>query len=82
MNVAGKEELLFFLMTFLTSTWYIKNPYLKNKIIDTLFYSSVSYYQGQDSLLGNLLNGHPIALNNLIPALTTNYIGTLSALTL
>ena len=63
-------------MTFLTSTWYIKNPYLKNKIIDVLFYSSVSYYQGQDSLLGNLLNGHPVALKNLIPALTTNYIGT------
>ncbi|KZV65315.1 hypothetical protein PENSPDRAFT_614272 [Peniophora sp. CONT] len=74
LNVAGKEELLVFLMTFLTSTWYIKNPYLKNKIIDVLFYSSVSYYQGQDSLLGNLLNGHPVALKNLISALTTNYI--------
>jgi hypothetical protein len=25
---------MMFLLTFLTSTWYIKNPFLKNKLID------------------------------------------------
>lgn len=33
-ELAGKTELLVFVLTFLTSTWYIKNPFLKSKIND------------------------------------------------
>lgn len=33
-ELAGKMELLVFILTFLTSTWYIKNPFLKSKIND------------------------------------------------
>jgi len=29
----GSNELVDFSMTFLTSTWYITNPYLKSKLI-------------------------------------------------
>lgn len=32
LDLSGKEELLVFALTFLTSTWYIKNPFLKSKI--------------------------------------------------
>jgi ubiquitin conjugation factor E4 B len=32
--MAGRPELLIFVLTFLTSTWYIKNPFLKSKIND------------------------------------------------
>lgn len=33
-ELSGKNELLIFTLTFLTSTWYIKNPFLKSKIND------------------------------------------------
>ncbi len=33
-ELAGKVELMTFVLTFLTSTWYIKNPFLKSKIND------------------------------------------------
>ncbi|KAH9997987.1 ubiquitin elongating factor core-domain-containing protein [Russula vinacea] len=55
------------------STWWIKNPFLKNKIIDILFCSCYTY-RGQSSLLGSLLNSHPVALKYLMPALTHFYI--------
>ncbi|KAF9241107.1 ubiquitin elongating factor core-domain-containing protein [Melanogaster broomeanus] len=32
LGLSGKDELLTFALTFLTSTWYIKNPFLKAKI--------------------------------------------------
>jgi ubiquitin conjugation factor E4 B len=31
-DLSGKNELVLFALTFLTSTWYIKNPFLKAKI--------------------------------------------------
>jgi len=33
-ELAGKVELMTFVLTFLLSTWYIKNPFLKSKIND------------------------------------------------
>lgn len=33
-ELSGKDELLTFTLTFLTSTWYIKNPFLKSRIND------------------------------------------------
>jgi ubiquitin conjugation factor E4 B len=33
-DLSGKVEMLIFAVTFLTSTWYIKNPFLKSKIND------------------------------------------------
>jgi len=33
MMTQGSNELVDFSMTFLTSTWYITNPYLKSKLI-------------------------------------------------
>jgi ubiquitin conjugation factor E4 B len=34
LELTGKEEVLIFTLTFMLSTWWIKNPFLKNKIID------------------------------------------------
>jgi len=34
LELTGKEEVLIFTITFMLSTWWIKNPFLKNKIID------------------------------------------------
>lgn len=33
LSVSGRKELVDFIITFLSSTWYIKNPYLKAKLV-------------------------------------------------
>lgn len=50
-ELAGKVELLTFILTFLSSTWYIKNPFLKSKINDVssptnVFGSLVKHFAG------------------------------------
>ncbi|TRM64104.1 ubiquitin elongating factor core-domain-containing protein [Schizophyllum amplum] len=73
-DVAGKNELLMFVLTFLTSTWYIKNPFLKSKINDTLFMGLWGYGRERGGVLGTLLNSHPKALKHLMPAMMHFYI--------
>ncbi|KAF5338878.1 hypothetical protein D9611_008795 [Ephemerocybe angulata] len=73
-ELAGKTELLVFILTFLTSTWYIKNPFLKSKINDVLFMSIWGYGRERNGVLGNMLNSHPLALKHLMPALMHFYI--------
>ena len=34
LELSGKVEMLLWALTFLTSTWYIKNPFLKSKIVE------------------------------------------------
>lgn len=41
-----------------------------------ILYCACFTYRGQTSLLGSLLNSHPVALKYLMPALTHFYIGT------
>ena len=33
-ELSGENELVIFALTFLTSTWYIKNPFLKTKLVE------------------------------------------------
>ncbi|KAK7048400.1 U-box domain-containing protein [Favolaschia claudopus] len=73
-ELSGKTELLIFVLTFLNSTWYIKNPFLKSKINDVLFFGIWGYGRERNGLLGNMLNTNPIALKHLMPALTHFYI--------
>ncbi|KAJ7761518.1 ubiquitin conjugation factor E4 [Mycena maculata] len=73
-ELSGKTELLVFVLTFLNSTWYIKNPFLKSKINDVLFFGIWGYGRERNGLLGNMLNSHPMALKHLMPALTHFYI--------
>ncbi|KAJ7134672.1 ubiquitin elongating factor core-domain-containing protein [Mycena epipterygia] len=73
-ELSGKTELLIFVLTFLNSTWYIKNPFLKSKINDVLFFGIWGYGRERNGLLGNMLNSHPMALKHLMPALTHFYI--------
>jgi hypothetical protein len=52
----------------LASIFYLTAP--------QILYCSCFTYRGQSSLLGSLLNSHPVALKYLMPALTHFYIGT------
>ncbi|PFH54088.1 hypothetical protein AMATHDRAFT_136414 [Amanita thiersii Skay4041] len=73
-ELSGKTEMLTFALTLLTSTWYIKNPFLKSKINDILFMSIWGYGRERNGVLGNLLNTDPLALKHLMPALMNFYI--------
>ncbi|KAF9267408.1 ubiquitin conjugation factor E4 [Marasmius fiardii PR-910] len=73
-EISGKSEVLTFVLTFLTSTWYIKNPFLKSKINDILFMCLWGYGRERNGILGALLHSHPLALEHLMPALTNFYI--------
>ncbi|KAF9221552.1 hypothetical protein BS17DRAFT_784937 [Gyrodon lividus] len=74
LDLSGKEELLVFALTFLTSTWCIKNPFLKAKINEAVFYGILPYGNARNGILGGTLNSHPLALKHLISALTHFYI--------
>ncbi|KAK1229888.1 Ubiquitin conjugation factor E4 [Marasmius sp. AFHP31] len=73
-ELSGKTEVLTFILTFLTSTWYIKNPFLKSKINDILFMCIWGYGRERNGILGGLLHSHPLALKHLMPALMHFYI--------
>ncbi|KAF7365174.1 U-box domain-containing protein [Mycena venus] len=72
-ELSSRTELLIFVLTFLSSTWYIKNPFLKLKINEVLFFG-VCYGRESNGILGNMLNTHQTALRHLMPALTHFYI--------
>ncbi|KDQ62323.1 hypothetical protein JAAARDRAFT_149126 [Jaapia argillacea MUCL 33604] len=74
LDLSGKTELLIFALTFLTSTWYIKNPFLKAKINEAVFYGILKYGPERSGVLGGVLNTHPMALKHLMPALMHFYI--------
>ncbi|KAF8713267.1 peptidyl-tyrosine sulfation, partial [Rhizoctonia solani] len=69
-----RTEFLVFALTFLSSTWYIKNPFLKSKILQGLFYGSIHIGRERDGLLGALFNSHPLALKHLFPSLMWFYV--------
>ncbi|KAI0365724.1 ubiquitin conjugation factor E4 [Pilatotrama ljubarskyi] len=73
LELSGKNEMLIWCLTFLTSTWYIKNPFLKAKIVEVLFYGTYSWGEHR-SVLTTLLNTHQMALKHLMPALMNFYI--------
>lgn len=73
-ELTGKTELLIFILTFLTSTWYIKNPFLKSKINDVLFLGIWGYGRERSGVLGTMLNSDKMALKWLMPALMHFYI--------
>ena len=60
-ELSGKTEVLVFALTFLTSTWYIMNPFLKSKINDVcmnvaslLSISSLSHWDDLGLVLRHL----------------------------
>ncbi|CAE7116128.1 unnamed protein product [Rhizoctonia solani] len=69
-----RTEFLVFALTFLSSTWYIKNPFLKSKLLQGLFYGSLQFGRERDGVLGALFNSHPLALQHLLPALMWFYV--------
>ncbi|KAF9425201.1 hypothetical protein BGZ94_007753 [Podila epigama] len=69
------DELLTFIMVFLVTPGYIKNPHLKAKLVEILFFISLPYRgERNNDTLGIKLNTHPLTLQCLIPAIMSFYV--------
>ncbi|RPA95546.1 hypothetical protein L873DRAFT_1774205 [Choiromyces venosus 120613-1] len=68
------DELVIFCITFLDMSTYIRKPSLKSKLVEILYYG-ISPYRGKSTgILGDVINGHPFALQNLMHSLMNFYI--------
>ncbi|KAL9552599.1 hypothetical protein MBANPS3_003682 [Mucor bainieri] len=68
------DELVTFIITFLRSTKYVKNPYLKAKLVEILFFFTYPIAKGVPGELESILNSHPLALQHLVPSLMNFYV--------
>ena len=68
------DELVMLCITFLRSSEYIKNPYLKAGIVTILFYGTWPLYGRGKGVLGEILNNLPFANEHLLQALMNFYI--------
>lgn len=75
LRTAPSTDLVIFSLVFLRSSAYIKNPYLKAKLVEILF-NGVRRQRRSESQgpLGGILNSHSFALEHLFPALMGFYI--------
>ncbi|ANB12739.1 ubiquitin-ubiquitin ligase UFD2 [Sugiyamaella lignohabitans] len=63
-----------FCVTFLSNTGYIKNPYLKAKLVELLFYGSIDYQNGQKGYFVNIFDSDPLCHKHLLHSLMNFYI--------
>ncbi len=68
------EELITICITFLRSSEYIKNPYLKSGLVKILYHGIWPLWNRSKGVLGELLNSQPFALKHLLHALMKFYI--------
>ena len=68
------EELVMLCITFLRSSEYIKNPYLKSGLVTLLFQGIWPVWGRQKGILGDLLNSIPFATSHLLHSLMKFYI--------
>ncbi|CAD6888083.1 unnamed protein product [Tilletia controversa] len=71
---SAKDDLVTFSVTFLSSGWYIKNPFLKAKLAEIIFYNVMPYGSLSTGALGETINFHPLALRHLVPAMMSFWI--------
>lgn len=68
------EELVMICITFLRSTEYIKNPYLKSGLVTILFHGVWPFGHRSKGVLGDVLFAHKFATKHLLHALMRFYI--------
>lgn len=69
------DEIIALCITFLTNSEYIKNPYLKAKLVSLLFHGTWPIYHRTKGVLGDALTGTTFANDHLLHALMKFYIG-------
>ncbi|KAG8815087.1 hypothetical protein FRC18_001649 [Serendipita sp. 400] len=73
-TTSGQKEIIDFSMTFLTSTWYITNPYLKSKLVAILAIGVRPFGRYKMGILGTALCTHPLSLKHLMMCLMSFYV--------
>ncbi|KAI1410056.1 ubiquitin conjugation factor E4 [Hypoxylon sp. FL1857] len=68
------EEVITLCITFLRSSEYIKNPYLKSSLVTLLYSGTWPIYHLNKGVLGDFLVGTPFANEHLLHALMKFYI--------
>ena len=68
------DELVMLCITFLRSSEYIKNPYLKAGLITILFKGTWQWRAGGQGVLANIYNSMPFAAEHLLHALMQFFI--------
>lgn len=68
------DELVMLCITFLRSSEYVKNPYLKSGLVTIMFHGIWPVYNRSRGILGDLLNALPFATEHLLHALMKFYI--------
>ena len=68
------DELVMLCITFLRSSEYVKNPYLKAGLVTIMFYGTWPLYGRSKGVLGDILTGLPFANDHLLHALMKFYI--------
>ena len=68
------DELVMLCITFLRSSEYVKNPYLKSGLVTIMFHGIWPVYNRSRGILGDLLNSLPFATDHLLHALIKFYI--------
>ncbi|TVY49995.1 Ubiquitin conjugation factor E4 [Lachnellula occidentalis] len=71
---AISDETIALCITFLTNSDYIKNPYLKAKLVTLLFHGTWPVYHRTKGVLGDALIGSKFANDHLLHALMKFYI--------
>ena len=69
------DEIIALCITFLTNSDYIKNPYLKAKLVSLLFHGTWPVYHLKKGVLGDNLIALKFANDHLLHALMKFYIG-------
>jgi ubiquitin conjugation factor E4 B len=71
---AVKKDFVTFTVTFLSSGWFIKNPFLKAKLAEIMWWNVIPFGYSQTGILGDVINFHPLALQHLVPALMSFWV--------
>lgn len=74
MSAVG-DEIAALAITFLRSSEYIKNPYLKSSLVTVLYAGQFPMYHLSKGILGDILMGSDLANRHLLHALMKFYIG-------
>lgn len=69
------DEIMVLAITFLTNSEYIKNPYLKAKLVSLLYHGTWPVYHRTKGVLGDVLTSSTFANKYLLHALIKFYIG-------
>lgn len=74
LDVAAKDSIATFCTVFLASGTYLRNPFLRAKLAETLSYNVMPYGMHPHGALSDTLNSQPLALAHLVPALMAFWI--------